>query len=588
MEKTRTTDNLLPVYDYVIVGGGTAGCVLANRLSEDQSRTVLLLEAGSDDTEFPEIHVPAMCSTLIGNVYDWSYKSEPQKHACKAILSKQMPTPRGKVLGGSGSVNVLVYCRGTPEDFDQWEKMGCEGWGYEDVLPYFVKSENCTSPELLKGGVHGTGGPMAVTECLYTSITDHFIEAGKELGFKHTDNNGRDPIGVMRTQLNTDDGRRAHTAEAFLRPAMHRDNLHIATHCHVTKVLIDNKIARAVEFVRMLTGREVVRARREIILSSGTIGSAQILMLSGIGPREHLQDLGITVVADLPVGSYLQDHFLVNGIEFEIDQHSLPGEDVFSDENKRRYDLMRSAIKECELEPPLLYYVGPIATSLCEGTGFLRTPLQDPDSPNPAVQIYFFPVLHGPRLRTNAAISDKYWSAIFPGRDEKVKPGLTFLPVVSHPKSKGTLRLRSADPFDYPLIDPNYLAHPDDVTTMVEAIKLCQRFGETKAFRSLGARFVERSLPEYQGALHTDEYWAEYTRTMTQTVYHLCGTCRMGRADDLTTVTDPQLRVKGIGRLRVVDASVMPKVTSGNTNAPVVMIAEKAADMIKGVQGKKL
>ncbi|XP_064614396.1 alcohol dehydrogenase [acceptor]-like isoform X2 [Liolophura sinensis] len=484
-----------------------------------------------------------------------------------------MRTPRGKALGGSGSVNLMVHCRGTPEDFNLWEKMGCEGWGYEDVLPYFVKSEDYTSPELLKGGVHGANGPMRVTEVWVSSAGDKFLQAGKELGFANTDNNGRSPYGVMRSQLNIFDGRRWHTAEAYLRPVMHRENLHIATHCHVTKILIDDKVARAVEFVRILTGREVVRARREIILSSGTIGSAQILMLSGIGPRQHLKDLGIAVEADLPVGSYLQDHVQVQGIEFEFDRHVFRGGAPDSPENQARYDTLRS---------------GPLATSLMAGIGFFKTGTPSENNNNASIQMYFTSCLQDPVWEKNSGMRPEVWEAMYPGRKDAVGPGMTFWPVVCHPKSFGTLRLRSANPFDYPLVDPNYLSNPDDVKTLVEGIKLCLKLGNTEAFRPLGARFIKRVLPGYQGTPYTDEYWAEYVRHMTQAVYHPCGTCRMGRADDPTTVTDPQLRVKGIGRLRVVDASIMPEVTSGNTNAPTIMIAEKAADMIKGVQGKKL
>ncbi|XP_064596454.1 L-sorbose 1-dehydrogenase-like [Liolophura sinensis] len=564
MERTKIAEKVLPAYDYVIVGGGTAGCVLANRLSEDQSVTVLLLEAGYDDTEFPEIHIPAKCSTLQKTVYDWNYKTVPQKHACKGLKNQQMPTARGKVLGGSGSLNYMVHNRGTPFDYQRWEELGCEGWGYEQILPYFLKSENCLIPELIKkDGVRAVGGPLSVAESKFSVLADMFLKAGEELGYKRTDNSGREPIGFMVLQMNVCNGRRGHTAQAFLRPAMNRSNLDIVTHCHVTKVIIENKVATGVEFVRSDV-HHTVQANQEVVLSAGTIGSAQLLMLSGIGPEKHLESLGIPVVASLPVGDGLQDHVMVFGIEFETDGPYIPGDEVFSKENQQLYN---SSLK------------GPIATCVCEGAAYVRTQRQHPDNPNPDIQIHQLSGLLSPAWKKNSGMLDQYWQALFGNREGK--HGFCFMPRLSHPKSRGSVRLRSANPHDYPLIDPNYLSHPDDVKTLVEGIKVCMQLGKTKAYSSLGPTFHNRILPGYRGTPYTDEYWEEYVRSLTQTVYHVVGTCRMGRADDPRTVTDPQLRVKGIDRLRVVDASVMPEITSGNTNAPTVMIAEKGADMIK-------
>ncbi|XP_064606121.1 glucose dehydrogenase [FAD, quinone]-like [Liolophura sinensis] len=528
IRKTKVQDQLLDVYDYVIIGAGSCGGVLANRLSEDAGKFILVLEAGADDLENPDIAVPGRAGKLQDTSFNWGYRSVSQKWAFKGYEEQRCVTPRGKGLGGSSAINYMVYMRGTPHDYDIWENMGCTGWSYRDVLPYFIKSESCLSSRLRDNGFHGSDGPMLVSEGSFSQIGSIFLDAWKEFGYPETDCNGNDPIGFMKVQANIGDGVRQSSAECYLRPASGRDNLHIATHCHVTKIHVDSKIARAVEFVRK-GEKQLVRARREILLCAGAIGSPQILMLSGIGQRAHLQDLGIPVETDLPVGENFQDHCGALGMEFEIDHSYSPRDSKESDD---LYNNLRA---------------GHLGTNIGACTGLLKTDI---------------------------------WEAMIAGNVGE--NGVMITLNVTHPKSRGTIRLASTDPFTPPVIDPNTFSHPDDVKVLVEGLKIILKVIQTTPLKAIGVKPNRRILPGYKGTPFTDEYWEEFVRTMTFNTYHPAGTCRMGRLRDPSTVVDSQLRVKGIDRLRVVDASIMPEITSANLNATCIMIAEKAADMIKG------
>lgn len=519
-------------FDYIIVGGGSAGCVLANRLSEIGEATVLLLEAGGSDKSW-QIQMPAAFGRLFKSSYDWAYLTAPQAE----LNNRRLYMPRGRVLGGSGSINAMIYIRGNPYDYNLWQELGNTMWGYEDVLPYFKKSENQergTSP------YHGIGGPLNVADPRYINpLTDAFVEAGIEMGVtKNEDFNDKQQEGVGYYQVTQKAGRRHSPSAAFLRPVRHRPNLTILTGAHVTRVIVETGQATGIEYVRDNV-RERVSAQREIILSAGAIASPQLLMLSGIGPADTLTALDIEVVHDLPgVGQNLQDHLGII-LTYRCTQPvSLANAEKIG--SVLRYLFRRS---------------GPLASNISEAGAFIKT---STDIPAPNVQVGFIPAYAHNRGFDRP---DGHFFSI----------GCTYL----RPSSRGYVTLRSNDPMDHPKIQPAYLSAPADWQAMMEGFKLCRRWVQARPFDAYRGQEV------YPGATReTDMEIAGFIRAFGQTVDHVAGTCKMGA--DSMAVVDSELRVHGIQGLRVADASIMPTLISGNTNAPVIMIAEKAADMVKG------
>ena len=568
-------------YDYIIIGAGSAGCVLANRLSEDPQVTVLLIEAGEADNKM-EIQIPLAFSTLQKTKVDWQFTTIPQENACREHIDRRSCWPRGKVLGGTSSINALSYTRGNKHDYERWEKVyGAEGWGWDNVFPYFKKSEDFQADG--DEGYHGYGGPLTVTKSSFiTPASRAFVEAGKEIGYQEVDYNGANQIGVSYTQKTIKNGARWSTAQAFLHPVRDRPNLFVWTGKSVRRLKFEGDQVVGVEVVdteNFIEGNEVkiMSAKKEVILSAGVVGSPFILLLSGIGPAHHLREAGIEVIKDLPVGQNLQDHVMVVA---SITNHNLsPKSDV---------SITRT---RAESLPALLQYflsgTGPLSAGLPEAHGFFQSGLQDMDDSRPDIHMIFYTGKTFPNeFHTVCWSPDTVQKNTVEGHvnyDDEVSAA--FLPGLLHPKSRGEilLNISGGNFFTSPIIDPKYLSHPDDVKVLVKGFRIAEKMFATKYFDILRDRkdkhFGDEYVTPYE--VGSDEFWQHIIRSFTLTIYHPVGTCKMGGALVSDRVVDPRLRVVGVKNLRVVDGSIMPEVVSGNTNAPIIMIAEKAADIIK-------
>ncbi|KAH9524281.1 hypothetical protein Btru_054025 [Bulinus truncatus] len=560
----KPVNTLRPNYDYVIVGGGSAGSVLAARLSENASTTVLLLEAGPSDIGNAELDTPIRVPDTFLSRFDWMFYSEPQKDSAMGLEGRRAYLPRGRVLGGSSQTNYMQWSRGHSRDYDRWAEMGANGWSYLDVLPYFIRSEDVVPKALANKDYRGTKGPMKITQLSGFPMSKAFIDAVKSLGYEERDYNGEHQEGVAHTQCNIYKGERWSTARAYLWPVSQRENLDIVTDAFVHKINIAKGRATGVSFTREVTaGTEEkvskVKAKREVILSAGAFGSPQLLMVSGIGPKDHLEELKIPVMADLPVGENLQDHVLTFLLVSTNTSVGLPPISLY---HQMEY---------------MFFGTGPLSSpGGNDGIAYMKT---SPGLQQPDVQL----------VHINAYL-DKKFMKVMPGityeliQKWKISPtgqGFLLLPTLLQPKSRGRLRLKTSNPLDYPAIDPAYLSDPEDIDTMVKAVKLTLKVINTKPFRELGARLDQSPLPGCEShTYNSDEYWRCYVLHLDLTSHHPSGTCKMGASADPSTVVDTRLRVKGVEGLRVVDASIMPTVVSANTNAPTIMIAEKAADLI--------
>ncbi|MGZ6644519.1 MAG: GMC family oxidoreductase [Solirubrobacteraceae bacterium] len=518
--------------DYVIVGAGSAGCVLAARLSEDPSVSVLVLEAGGS-ARHPNIAIPAAFAKQFRTRLDWDFATEPEPH-CDG---RSIYVPRGKGLGGSSSMNAMLYVRGRPLDYDLWEAEGAAGWGWEDVRPYFLRAEN---NERGASEHHAVGGPLNVAdERSPRPLTARFLAAAEAAGIPRIDDyNGPEQDGAAPVQVTQRNGRRFSANDAYVRPARGRENLSVVTGATVSRLELDGGRAVGVRFRDRLRRERVVRAEREVILCGGAFGSPQLLMLSGIGPADHLREHGLGVAVDAPgVGANLQDHPYVVCIWDSVAGGSLLGAD-----------------KPKALAEWLLRRSGPLTSTVAEAFAFVRS---RPGLPAADLQYHFAP----------AYFNDN-------GFDEYDQHAFTFGPVLVSPKSRGTVRLRSADPTAKPLIRTNSLAEPEDVAALVAGVKLAREIAATEPMASAAGREL------FPGEAVRDDAEIEAdVRRRVELLYHPVGTCRMGGED---AVLDPELRVRGVEGLRVVDASVFPVIPGGNTNAPTIMVAERAADVIRG------
>ena len=528
-------------YDYIIIGAGSAGCVLANRLTEDAKCKVLLLEAGPADKK-PEIHIPGAYTKLNRSAVDWAFWTEPQKH----IDNRKLFIPRGKTLGGSSSTNAMAYVRGNKEDFNEWEALGNKGWGYEDVLPYFKKSEN---HEQFGEPYHGENGPLNVTLSRQPSVLGPvFVEACVESGIPaNADYNGAVQEGASMLQYTIKKNKRHSTATAFLKPAMRRSNLTVRTNTHVRCILIEDGKAVGVEVITSHSDSERINCSKEVILSAGTIQSPQILMLSGIGNPTELSKQGIDVKHPLPgVGKNLQDHVWTGVSSLS----SIPtGNSIL-----KTFNMAKAVLQH------ILLRSGPLSNSPIEANAFLKS---DPSLTRPDIQFHFVPL----------GIADDYTTDIYDMDTFTKHDGFSIMAILIRPESRGQVGLKSSKPKDPPVIQPNVLSSPKDREVLLTALKKSIEVINADALRGYSVDGI--SFPKE----FTDEALMAHIRKSLETLYHPVGTCKMG--NDSMAVVDDSLRVYGVKCLRVVDASIMPTIVSGNTNAAAIMIGEKGADLIK-------
>ncbi|MFL2699382.1 MAG: GMC family oxidoreductase [Gammaproteobacteria bacterium] len=552
-------------YDFIILGAGSAGCVLANRLSENPEFSVCLIEAGSKDKD-PRLHIPIGFAFLGDKTkYNWAYETEPQKEFAKVTVEEpeaavvdsaggvhKVPStsedhrrgyqPRGKTLGGSSSINAMLYVRGHKWDYDHWAELGNEGWSYNEVLPYFIKAEHNEEHD---DEFHGKNGPLNVSEIRHKNrFVDDFVKAGSSLYKFNEDFNGADQEGFGFYQTTQKDGKRCSAAKAYIVPALERDNLTVHTDTNVNKILIENNSATGVECIDSNNDTITLNASKEVILSSGAFGSPQILLRSGIGPENEITKHGIDHLVDLPgVGKNLQDHI-----------------DYLTVHKYNAMDLIGFSLKSIFYKFPLeiLKYVfkktGMFTSTIAEGGAFIKT-RDDLEIPN--IQFHYAPAMVVDHGRTSV------WGH-----------GMSCHSCLLRPKSRGEVTLKSADPFDDPSIDPKFLSHPDDMQDMIDGYKKMMEVLNTEPFSKYIKDHTQTPID-----INNDKEIEQALRTEADTVYHPVGTCKMGN-DDMSVV-DSNLKVRNVNGLRVVDASIMPTLIGGNTNAPTIMIGEKASDLIK-------
>ncbi|KAF5275244.1 hypothetical protein FQA39_LY06904 [Lamprigera yunnana] len=551
-------------YDFIIVGAGSAGCVVANRLTEIKEWKVLLLEAGSEQPNVAT--VPSLASLLQRSNIDWAYTTQSSPQSCLARPQQQCYWARGKVMGGSSTINYMIYIRGHPKDYDEWEAMGNPGWNFHDVLPYFMKSENNKNKESLNFFYHRKGGYQNVEYFPYQDKNVFaIIDAFKELGLPEVDQNSDELIGVSLLQGTVRDGERQSTNDAFIRSVREkRNNLVIKTNAHVSKLIIDkgSKTAVGVEYY---SKKRIHRAfaKKEVIVSAGAINSPKILMLSGIGPSAHLKSNGIDVIVDLPVGFNLHDHTTIDGVLFALTNKT----STLVAEEKRKYDV----------DHYIKTHRGPLsATGPLQVNAMVKTKYETSAS-RPDIQYSF------DAANVNDYIADPILTAQTTVNPLAYYDGLMVRPILLYPKSRGYILLNNTDPVrGPPLIFANTFKEEIDLLRMVDGIKQSLNLLNTKSLNKINAKIVDKPWPACKlFKFGTDEYWRCIAKSYTTTIFHPVGTCKMGPTHDKTSVVDSRLNVHGMKNLRVIDASVIPKIPRGNTNAPTIMIGERGSDFIK-------
>ncbi|XP_063628259.1 glucose dehydrogenase [FAD, quinone]-like [Cydia splendana] len=559
-------------YDYVVVGAGSAGSAVASRLTEQRDVTVLVLEAGRAENILTD--VPALAPYFQRTEYAWQYRTEPQPGVCLGMEGRRCLWPRGRAVGGTSVINYMLYTRGRPEDWDRIAQDGNYGWSYEDVLPYFMKLEKSNLMENNENPYKGHSGKVSIENPpLRTRLIQAFLAAGRLLGDKTIDYNDPDKVGLGYAQTTTSKGHRHSAAKAYLHPHKNRKNLHILPETRATKVVIDKatKTATGVEYVRNGM-RYMVKARREVILSAGPIESPKLLMLSGIGPENHLKKFNITVLQNLSVGRTLYDHISFDGIVFTL--------------NTSNISLIES--REANL-PNIIRWInygdGPLASpGGVEGLGYIKTDVPHEDDVYVDLEL----------LDIGGSIGSDGGGAIRQGmriRDDVFNPAYgpivnretwSAFPMLLYPKSRGYLELRDKNPLSPPKIVNNYLTHPRDVATLLAGIRYVIKMGNLPPFKKYGSTLFQPNFPECRNrTFNTDDFWECGLRQLTQTEHHQIATCKMGPVSDPDAVVDNELKVYGIERLRVIDSSIIPRHTAAHTNGPAMMIGEKGADLLQ-------
>ncbi|VVC27840.1 Glucose-methanol-choline oxidoreductase, N-terminal,Glucose-methanol-choline oxidoreductase,Glucose- [Cinara cedri] len=568
-EKTQNYNKRSPIYDFVVVGAGSAGIVVANRLSEIENWKVLLIEAGQDAEKFMDI--PAAASRLQTMSINWNYRTVPMNNSCLSFEERRCKFPRGKVMGGSSTLNYMIYTRGNRKDYDNWAKMGNTGWNYDEVLKYFIKSENA-SVSNADMDYRGQSGLLSVSDVPYrTTIAKAFVDAGSQIGLPVIDVNGERQVGINYIQATMKDGRRCSTNTAFLFSAKTRSNLFVKKNSMVTRILIEkhSKKAIGVEFISK-NKKYRVFIKKEVIISAGAINSPQLLMLSGIGPKWHLEDKHIPLVENLPVGENLMDHVALGSLSIIInDTISLKANRILSN--------------PLNLYTFISKHQGPFTIpGGAEALAFIDLDQPGFKNGHPNLELLLVSGLYSGNKDVYRlfGLETHIYNKVY--RPTEKMDGFIIFPMIMRPKSKGRLWLEDRNPFHHPLIDPNYFTDEADLDVAVAGVRIVQKMLETDAMKKLNAKILDTPLPGCtQYKFDTDEYWKCSAKQISFTIYHQSGTCKMGPMEDPTTVVDPKLRVHGIQHLRIIDASIIPEIPAAHTNGPTIMIGEKGADMIK-------
>ncbi|KAL1502402.1 hypothetical protein ABEB36_007548 [Hypothenemus hampei] len=566
-ERSRPLNDIQS-FDFIIVGSGSSGATLANRLSENPQWKILLLEVGDVAPSLSDI--PAMAPLFQKTKLDWGYTAEKENGSCWGCPNQRMNWPRGRGLGGTTLINFMIHVRGNPIDYDKWEALGNPGWAYKDVLPYLKKLEDKEDAEY-----RHNGGYMTVSDVPFrTEAVQTFVKAAQQAGYPYVDYNGKDQLGVSYVQANIRDGLRCSVEKSYLRPIRDRKNLKILLNSRVTKLLINSstKQVYGVEFVRNRKYYKIT-AEKEVILSAGAFNSPQLLMLSGIGPQDHLTELGIPVIKNLPVGRKLYDHITFIGLNFLVNKTIiLTAQEYFNASNI--FELYNHG------RGPLTLLGG------VEALMYLKTKVSKEKENYPDMEVIFI----GSNVAADKGIAFKDTMSVSPDLYNAYWKPIEDLPffqvflMLVHPKSHGYLKLKSKNPFHWPKFYPQYMTDKknEDVKTFIAAIREVIRIIKMPAFKKYGTTLYRKPLPGCEKhKFNSDAYWECALRTISPTLHHQVATCKMGPAEDKEAVVDHKLRVHGIGNLRVVDTSVIPIPLSAHTNIPAIMLAEKAADIIK-------